>query len=111
MTRNAVSATGFPSTTDSVRQNAACTVLWSVARILLKARALPESSIMLLLIHQLFAAEPGTANFTNKGFTISDAAGKNTVNLGFTLQPRVTFTLDGDPDATHEDAVSDLGLR
>lgn len=58
-----------------------------------------------------FAAEPGTANFTSKGFTISDAPGENLINLGLSFQPRFLATLDGDPDATDADAVSDAGFR
>lgn len=67
--------------------------------------------LFLHLMSHALAADPGTANFTNKGFTIADASGKNTMNLGVTLQPRLTFTMNGDPDATDADAMSDAGLR
>lgn len=64
-----------------------------------------------LLSTLAFAADPGTAGFTNKGFTISDAAGTNTLHLGLSFQPRFTATLDGDPDAPDADALVDAGFR
>lgn len=68
---------------------------------------------MLLTLAALpaFAADPGTAGYTSKGFTIADASGKNSLNLGVTIQPRFTATLNGDPEASDEDALSDTGLR
>lgn len=67
--------------------------------------------LLSLLVSTAFAGDPGTANFGGKGFTVADAAGKNVLNLGLSLQPRFTTTLSGDPDATDEDAMSDTGLR
>ncbi len=41
----------------------------------------------------------------------ADAAGDKPLTLGLSFQPRLTATLNGDPDSTDADAVSDAGLR
>lgn len=68
-------------------------------------------ALLCLLSSPGLAADPGTADFTNKGFTISDAKKENTLSLGLSFQPRYTVTLSGDPDATDADAVTNMGLR
>lgn len=65
----------------------------------------------LLLLGSALAADPGAAGFGPKGFTVADASGDNTLNLGLSFQPRLTATLNGDPEAADADALSDAGLR
>lgn len=54
---------------------------------------------------------PGSAGLTKKGFNITDASGKNDLNIGMSLQPRFQYTLAGDPDATDADHVIEQGFR
>lgn len=67
--------------------------------------------MVLFLLSTALAADPGTTSFGPKGFTLADASGDNALNLGLSVQPRVTATLNGDPEAADEDALSDAGVR
>lgn len=67
--------------------------------------------LLLALSAPATAADPGTASFGGKGFTVADAAGANTLNLGLSFQPRFSATLAGDPDAADVDALDDVGFR
>ncbi len=64
-----------------------------------------------LLCNLALAGDTGTVGYGPKGFTISDAGGNNFVNFGLNLQPRLTTTINGDPDASDAEVFSDTGLR
>lgn len=68
-------------------------------------------TFLLLLCTRALAADPGQVGFGPKGFTLSDASGEDTLNLGLSFQPRLSLTLDGDPGASDAERVSDAGLR
>jgi hypothetical protein len=68
-------------------------------------------SAIFLLALSAHAADPGTANFTNKGFRIADAAGQNTVFLGAFFQPSYVLALNGDPAVADADVLGDSGFR
>ena len=65
----------------------------------------------LLFLARAQAADPAVTGFGPKGFTIADASGDNTLNLGLSFQPRLTATLNGDSEASDADALTDAGLR
>jgi hypothetical protein len=64
-----------------------------------------------VLFFSLAFAEDPTPPPKPKGFTITDASGKNSLTLGLSFQPRFTTTLNGDPEASPEEAFSDTGFR
>lgn len=67
--------------------------------------------ILIAAVGHSHAADPGTAGYSKQGFSVADAAGKNNLNLGFSFQPRFSLTMNGDPDATDAEALSDTGFR
>ncbi len=66
---------------------------------------------MLIALFTLAAAAEPTLKFGPRGLTASDEAGDNLVAFGLSFQPRVTTTVDGDPDVAGTDQVADTGLR
>ena len=63
-------------------------------------RGVPEVVLIFLLCNLALAGDAGTVGFGPKGFAISDASGNNFVNFGLNLQPRMSATFNGDPEAT-----------
>lgn len=68
-------------------------------------------TLLLFLCTYALADDPGAVGFGPKGFSLADASGQDTLNLGLSFQPRLTLTLDGDADASEADRLSDAGLR
>jgi Phosphate-selective porin O and P len=74
-------------------------------------RGVPEVVLIFLLCNLALAGDAGTVGFGPKGFAISDASGNNFVNFGLNLQPRMSATFNGDPEATDAELLSDTGFR